>query len=76
MIDSSASLAVEEAVRQAQRRHKPVYLVGVGPAVETVLRQLGVIDMIGDEHRYRTRIEALRHAVADIAREDGDAAPA
>lgn len=75
MIDSSASLAVEDAVRQAHDRHKPVYLVGVGPAIENVLRQLGVIDMIGEDHRYETRFEALRHAVADIAVEDGDPAP-
>jgi sulfate permease, SulP family len=75
LIDSSASLAVEDAVRQAHDRHKPVYLVGVGPAIDTVLRQLGVIDMIGEDHRYSTRIEALRHAVADISIEDGDAAP-
>lgn len=70
MIDSSASLAVEDAVRQAHSRHKPVYLVGVGPAIERVLRQLGVIDMIGEDHRYGTRVEALRHAVADITVED------
>ncbi len=70
MIDSSASLAVEDAVRQAHDRDKPVYLVGVGPAIERVLRQLGVIDMIGEDHRYGTRVEALRHAVADIAVED------
>ncbi len=75
MIDSSASLAVEDAVRQAHDRGKPVYLVGVGPAIETVLRQLGVIDLIGEDHRYSTRIEALRHAVADISTEDGDGAP-
>jgi hypothetical protein len=34
-----------------------------------------VIDMIGEDHRYETRIEALRYAVADIAVEDGDPAP-
>ena len=66
MIDSSAAMAVEDAVRQAHAHHKPVYLVGARAYVEGVLRRLGVIGMIGEGHRHATRIEALRHAVHDI----------
>lgn len=63
MLDSSASLAVEDAILQAEKRGKDVFLVGVRPEVESVLDRLGIIDLLPTGHHHLSRLSALRHAV-------------
>ena len=67
MIDSSASIGVEDAIRQARSRGKHVYLAGARPPVEKVMRKLGVIDMLDQERVDITRLDAVRSAAEAIA---------
>ncbi len=73
-LDSSASLALEDAITQAQARGKRVYLVGARPEAARTLAQLGVNKRLPDGHHHVGRLEALRHAAATIAAND-DPAP-
>jgi SulP family sulfate permease len=61
-IDSSASLAVEEVITRARAGQRRVFLVGLKPRVEQVLRKLGVIDLVPEDARFRDRLSALQHA--------------
>ncbi len=70
-LDSSASLALEEAISQALGAHKQVYVVGVRPKVEEVLNRLGVLKLLPDGHHHVTRITALQAAVDGIAEAGG-----
>lgn len=70
MIDSSASFAIEDIVRQAQARDKPVILVGESPAVDKILRSIGVIDLIGPDHCHATRSDGLRDALQALGLKD------
>ncbi|RMD64304.1 MAG: SulP family inorganic anion transporter, partial [Alphaproteobacteria bacterium] len=62
-LDSSATLALEDVIRQAQERDNEVYLVGVRPEVEQTLRRLGVTGLLSEDHMHMSRVEALRRAV-------------
>jgi SulP family sulfate permease len=66
MIDSSASLAVEEVIERALAGEREVLLVGIKPKVEQVLTKLGVIDLVPLEARFGDRLSALTHAAARI----------
>lgn len=62
MIDSSASLALEEAVRHASKAGRHALLVGAHDNVKQVLDQLEVLELFRRDHIHDTRISALRHA--------------
>ena len=66
MIDSSASFAIEDAVRQAQSRHKPVFLISAGEGVNKPLRGIGVLELIGEDNCHANRIDALEAAIAAL----------
>ncbi len=70
LLDSSASMAVEEAILQAEARGKAVYLVGVRPEVDRVLGQLGINDLLPDGHHHVSRLAALKQAVASTGAVD------
>ena len=63
-LDSSASLALEEVIRQTQSRSKLIFLVGIRPDVRAVLQRLGVIQLLPADSLDLTRAEALRRAAA------------
>ncbi len=65
-LDSSASLALEDAIRQAQGHGKQVFLVGVRPDVEKILKQLGVLDLLPETHHHVSRLAALRQAAKRV----------
>ena len=62
MLDSSASLAVEDVIRGVQARGKFVLVAGVRPPVRQVLDRLGVTDLMPAGQICSTRLEALRKA--------------
>ncbi|MBT4040803.1 MAG: SulP family inorganic anion transporter [Rhodospirillales bacterium] len=62
MIDSSASFALEEVIRNAGVKGRHALLVGVRPAVRTILASLGVLDLFPAGHVHRERESAIRHA--------------
>ncbi len=70
MIDSSASLAVEEVIARAHAAGRRVLLAGLKPKVEQVLSKLGVTELAGRESHFRERLSALQHAVAIITASD------
>lgn len=65
-LDSSASLGLEDAITQAQRHDKNVFLVGVRPDVAKTLNRLGVLKLLPDDHHHVSRLDALKQAVAKI----------
>ncbi len=72
MIDSSASLAVEEVIERALAEQRRVLLVGLNPRVERVLTKLGAVDLVGEDARFGDRLAALEHAAAALAGSDGE----
>jgi SulP family sulfate permease len=74
-LDSSASLALEDAIRQVQGRGKHVFVVGLGDDVARTLKRLGVPKLL-PEGRYRVpRSEALRQAAGLAKPPAGPCAP-
>ncbi len=71
-LDSSASLALEDSILQAQERQKHVFLVGARDEVEETLKRLGVTELLPEGHHHIKRIDALRQAAALIV---GETAP-
>jgi SulP family sulfate permease len=71
-LDSSASLALDDAIAQAQGRSKQVYLVGAQPEVAATLAKLGVDKRLPDGHHHVSRLDALRQAVAAVSTADDD----
>jgi len=63
-IDSSASLALEDAIVQATDLGKTVYLAGVQPKVMKTLAQLSIDRLVPADRRCATRLEALEKAAA------------
>ncbi len=62
MLDSSASLAVEDVIRGVQARDKQVLVAGARPQVRRVLDKLGVSALIPPTQMCGTRLEALQQA--------------
>lgn len=65
-LDSSASLGLEDAIKQGQRHNKHVYLVGVRPDVSKTLERLGVLKLLPEAHHHVLRLDALKQAAAMI----------
>lgn len=61
-IDSSASFALDEVIRQLNEDGDTVLLFGAREKVLAILRQTEVIDRLGPGAIFPGRIEALRHA--------------
>ncbi len=59
-IDSSASLAIEEAVTQAQDDNDSVVLCGMNESVEKVIRSIGVNNLLPENHITKSRLQALQ----------------
>jgi len=74
-LDSSASLALEDAIRQVQDREKHVFLVGVRDDVARTLKRLDVPKLLPAGHYRVTRLEALRRAAALAKPPSGPCAP-
>lgn len=65
-IDSSASLALEEIVTEAQGQGRAVYVAGAQPAVAGILAKLRVLDQVPRDQVFAGRLEALRAAAARL----------
>jgi SulP family sulfate permease len=70
-LDSSASLGLEDAIKQAQSHDKQVFLVGLRPEVEKPLQRLGVLNLLPSEHRHVSRLDALIQAAAVVRERQG-----
>jgi len=65
-LDTSASLSLEDAIKQTQNQGKQVYLVGMHPEVEITLRRLGVLKLIPPNHHHFSRLDALKLAATKV----------
>jgi len=65
-VDTSASLAIEDIMVKAAQQGLDVLLAGLRPAVKRTLERLDVMRVIPADHRFDTRIEALRQAARII----------
>ena len=75
-LDSSATLALEDAIAQVQDQDKHVLLDGTRPAIAEKLDRLGVHERLGEDHRQATRLEALRVAAGLTSGQEESADPA
>lgn len=64
MLGVTASLAIENVIRDAHDKGSEVYLVGASTKIQTRLERLGLFRLIKPEHIFNHRTEALRQAVA------------
>ncbi|MGK7907833.1 MAG: SulP family inorganic anion transporter [Synechococcus sp.] len=62
LIGVTASLAIENMVKEAVSRNRRVFLVGARGDVEKRLARLNIFNRFPAKHRVRTRVEALRMA--------------
>ena len=64
-IDSSAALALGDAILTARAGGKRVFLVGARKQVSDVLAALGVLEMLPAAEFGLSRLEALKRAAAE-----------
>ena len=62
MVDSSATLAIEQIIRGAQRDGIHVILVGLSTHVLRVFGKLGILKLLKETERLPDRMAALEHA--------------
>jgi SulP family sulfate permease len=66
MLGVTASLAIENAIRDACDKGLQVYIVGASEKIQQRLQKLGLLDPIAPEHFLSDRTAALRQAVAVV----------
>ena len=66
LIDSSASLALEDIVLQALDGGKAVFLAGLAPRVHRTLDRIGMLAKLPDDCRKPDRLAALEAALARL----------
>jgi SulP family sulfate permease len=66
MLGVTASLAIENAIRDACDKGLQVYIVGASEKIQQRLQKLGLLDLIAPEHILNDRTAALRQAVAVV----------
>lgn len=68
LLGVTASLAIENAIRDAYDKGLQIYVVGASTKIQNRLERLGLFDLIKTEHVMPDRTEALRQAVDHVYR--------
>ena len=63
LLGVTASLAIENAIRDAHDKGLQVYIVGASEKIQSRLKKLGLFDLVNPAHILSDRTEALRQAV-------------
>ncbi|MEX0269126.1 SulP family inorganic anion transporter [Leptolyngbyaceae cyanobacterium UHCC 1019] len=63
LLGVTASLAIENAIRDAHDKELQIYLVGASHKIQSRLERLGLFDLITAEHMLNDRTQALRYAI-------------
>jgi len=63
LLGVTASLAIENAIRDAHDKGLQVYIVGASEKIQGRLKKLGLFDLVNPAHILSDRTEALRQAV-------------
>jgi len=66
LLGVTASLAIENAIRDAHDKGLALYLVGASDKIQRRLHRLGLFDLITQEHVLSDRTEALKMAVSQV----------
>ncbi len=66
LLGVTASLAIENAIRDAYDKGLQIYVVGASTKIQNRLERLGLFDLIKAEHVLDNRTEALKQAVSQI----------
>jgi sulfate permease, SulP family len=66
LLGVTASLAIENMIRDALTKGLQVYIVGMSEKIQRRLQTLGLIDLIHPDHIISDRTTALRYAVESI----------
>ncbi len=69
MLGVTASLAIENAIRDAHDKGLQVYVAGASTKIQSRLERLGLFDLIKAEHIVGDRTTALRQSVASLRTE-------
>ena len=64
MLGVTASLAIENAIKDAVDQGRHVFIVGATGSVKRRLEKLGIFDLLPPQNLLEDRVEALRQAVA------------
>ena len=75
MVDSSASMAIEDVINQAHQRGLPAFFVGLTPLVTAILEQIGVLKLVAPAHRFAHRLDALTAAMQALYIEVAERTP-
>ncbi len=67
----TATLAIENMVKEAYERRRTVYLVGASGAVEERLRRLKILRRVLEQNRVNTRLQALEQGIAIVSQRHG-----
>ncbi|NJR39770.1 MAG: SulP family inorganic anion transporter [Leptolyngbyaceae cyanobacterium CSU_1_4] len=71
MLGVTASLAIENAIRDAHDKGLQVYVVGASAKIQKRLERLGLFKLIRAEHVLNNRVEALRQALDHVYSKGG-----
>ncbi len=63
LLGVTASLAIENAIRDAYDKGLQIYIVGASEKIQNRLQRLGLFALVTPEHIFSDRTEALQHAV-------------
>lgn len=74
MLGVTASLAIENAIKDAVEQGRHVFIVGATGSVQRRLEKLGIFDLLPPQNLMEDRVEALRQAVALVPSTDKVAA--
>jgi sulfate permease, SulP family len=64
MLGVTASLAIENAIKDAVEQRRHVFIVGATGSVQRRLEKLGIFNLLPAQNLMEDRVEALRQAVA------------
>jgi SulP family sulfate permease len=66
LLGVTASLAIENAIRDAHDKGLQIYIVGASEKIQKRLHKLGLFDLVTAAHIMESRTEALRQAVTNL----------
>ncbi|OWY68426.1 sodium-independent anion transporter [cyanobacterium TDX16] len=70
MLGVTASLAIENAIKDAVEQGRHVFIVGAAGSVQRRLEKLGIFDLLPPQNLMTDRLAALRQAVALVSGKD------
>ncbi|WP_426417026.1 SulP family inorganic anion transporter [Aestuariirhabdus sp. LZHN29] len=62
LLDLSATLALEDVIREAKEQRKTVMVTGAAPEIDRLLGKLGIYAMVENGISYNSRLDALQQA--------------